>query len=45
MKTRAGAVHPPEIESLGPDEFGNRQLASFLDGLVSHYVLDGGRNW
>jgi len=30
-----------EIESLGPDDRG--KLASFLDGLVSHYVLDGGR--
>lgn len=30
-----------EIGSLGPDDRG--KLASFLDGLVSHYVLDGGR--
>jgi protein phosphatase len=30
-----------EIESLGPDD--RTKLASFLDGLVSHYVLDGGK--
>ncbi len=30
-----------EIEPIGPDDRG--KLASFLDGLVSHYVLDGGR--
>jgi len=30
-----------EIESLAPEDRG--KLASFLDGLVSHYVLDGGR--
>ncbi|MBI1792159.1 MAG: polynucleotide kinase-phosphatase [Acidobacteria bacterium] len=30
-----------EVESLAAEDRGN--LASFLDGLVSHYVLDGGR--
>jgi len=30
-----------EIESLGPDD--RVKLASFLDGLVSHYVLDAGK--
>ena len=30
-----------EVESLAADDRG--KIASFLDGLVSHYVLDGGR--
>jgi protein phosphatase len=30
-----------EVETLPPDD--RSKLASFLDGLVSHYVLDGGR--
>lgn len=30
-----------EIESLGPDD--RAKLASFLDGLVSHYVVDTGK--
>src|SRR4030095_9221337 len=30
-----------EIESLGPND--RTKLASFLDGLVSHYVLDAGK--
>jgi len=30
-----------DVEALTPDDRG--KLASFLDGLISHYVLDGGR--
>ena len=38
-EARAGAVHCGN-RIAGPDD--RSKLASFLDGLVSHYVLDGG---